>query len=296
MKTFLLSLPFLFGATCLLAQDPRLETIETLPEFVQTSDGEIGVYTNWEANENGMIEVYTVNRSENSAKLQHNNGTLYLKMEANNEEENWERCEIYISPTCGTGLGEFTLKPNQWLMQPHWVQSSQPEAPDTPAIENEIQEIKDFMARARLTKPAYDEKMATIAALETRLEVLKSEKWEKRTVRLRIYDESSKAFSNEGTSFVRVNEIEKCKGDAFAIKFASTERLRAILGDPDSFNATETPYGIPLDVKHAAILALAAETHSVEDTTEILTAFTNTETETQYLSLARSVLETKTEK
>lgn len=292
LKTLFFSLILVLASSQLsFAQmEPEMKPVGELPDTVKTTDGEVGLFVDWETDKNSAAKVYIVNRSEEPVTLRHAYGSAYLKMEADNGKGVWERAEFHISETCGTGLGEFTLQPGHWMTQTHRIQTELPAKQNTEAIENEIKEIRDFMARARLTQEAYNERMNKIAALEKQLADADQTNFEMRTVRLRIYDAGSRAISNSGQAVVNLSFIEKAKHDVFAITFADIERLRAIILGTEEIEVRKPEFGLPFVPREIAIYSLGQSTHSIEDVTDILQSVIENESET-LVEIAKEKLE-----
>ncbi len=270
--------------------EPEMKPVSELPDSFNTQDGEVGLHVDWESDKNGEVKVFIVNRSAEPVTLRHAYGSAYLKLEAENTTGDWVRAEFHISETCGTGLGEFTLQPGHWITQTHGIQTSLPEGQKTDAIEQEIKEIREFMARARLTQEAYNERMAHIAALEKKLEESDGRNFEERTVRLRIYDGGSRAISNSGTAVVNLANIEKAKHDIFAITFADIERLRAIISGTEEIEVKQPEFGLPFLPKPTAIYALGQSNHSIEDVTDILQSVIKNESDASLVEIAKERL------
>lgn len=290
------SLSILLLAMALVSQlsaqtEPELKPLSELPGSVKTTDGKVGMFVDWTPDENGQVKVYVVNRSDEAVTLRHAYGSVYAKIEAQNEEGNWERAEWQGIETCGTGLGAFDLKPGHWMTQTHRINVAKASDVDKDAIRKEIEEIKDFMQRARLTKAAYDERMNRIAELEKQLEEADGNGLVTRKVRLRIYDQNSRAFSNVGEAAIDPSNIEMAKNDIFAIQFASIERLRAIILGDEEVEIAGPGRGLMISPVTTAIYALGQKDHSIEDVTDILKTFIEKETDESLIELAKEQLE-----
>lgn len=293
MKTACLAILMAFASVSLLSAQIEVEMkpISELPDNVKTADSELGMYVDWTPDENGQVKVFVVNRSDEAVTLRHAYGSVYAKIEAQNDEGDWERAESQAIETCGTGLGQFALKPGHWITQTHRINVVKAADVDEDAIRNEIEEIRDLLRRARLTKEAYDERMNRIAELEKQLAGGTGGGLETRKVRLRIYDANSRAFSNTGEAAIDPNQIELAKKDIFAIQFASTERLRAIILGTEEVEIVGPGRGFALSPVNTAIYALGNSTHSVEDVTDILQAFIEKEADENLVNMAKQKLE-----
>lgn len=290
----------------------KLKPISELPAKVKTKAGEIGLFVDWKNQAESKVDVYIVNRSAKAVTLGHAYGNCYLKMEVQNEKMNWDRIELYQDEMCGTGLGQFSFKPGHWIKQSHSVQSTTAAALAKPAVapaknpvetvaelQAAIKKIKDFMARARLTKDAYDDYIAKIKGLESDLAtaqkaaamaqakeaaigpganpdtVKPNPKSENRLVRLRLYDFNCRSASNEATMlFSNFAMIESCKRDSAAIRFADIGHLRGIIFDKVRF--APLPTSLPgLSPKVTAVQSLERSWHPVEEVQATLNEIIN---------------------
>jgi hypothetical protein len=272
------------------AQDgPQMASVASLPTHVKTPPKQVGLYVDWSHAIDAQATVFVVNRSDKPVLLQHAYGNCYLKLEALAKNGNWERTQSYFFEQCGTGLGQFTLKPGHWFKQLHGFAT--PPTPARPAkqgqgnaveIENlkqQIAEIKQFMTRARLTKEGYNSRIQEIKTLESKVSNLETEAQVKKTgddstsplnaiverqVRIRIYDNNCRSYSNIGKASVSLPMIEQCKQDPMAILFADIHFLRGVIFDRIDFrllpNGPVTP-----NPKHLAIQSLAQSWHGSEE-------------------------------
>jgi len=318
------SLVLMFGLFLNAQEGPQLRPLDRLPAKVKTKENEVGVFADWKNVVDSKVTVYVVNRSSKSVKLQHAYGSCYLKMEAQNQGNKWERVEPQTQEMCGTGLGEFELKTGHWFSQTHPVVLPPKKGVDNPdsnmqkqkdleskiaEMQKSVADIKEFMTRARLTQEGYNERIAKIKSIEdaidaaevelkhqiaidqkTRVAVEQVTDQQKytRTVRLRIYDTHCRSFSNEGKAVIDPGMAKGAKQDAFAIRFADFETLRGIINGKIEFKPLdEGP--MTIKPKQAAVSALVAPWHPAKERMAILQELVTGED--QYLGLiAKSVL------
>lgn len=288
------------------ADEPKMNPISELPKSAKTKDGEIGVFVDWKNVANSQVQVFIVNRRDKPVTLQHAYGRCYLKLEVQNQKKTWDRVEVHIDEMCGTGLGEFVLKPGTWLQQSHSVsflrnpnakQATKNASVDTKKViaelEASIAKMREFMTRARFTKEGLDKYNAQIKELEDQLVAAKglqrkhdalaaqlpvkentvqlAGKPENRMVRLRMYDFACRSASNTAPMlFDNFDAIKKCQGDAHAIRYADIGKLRAIIFDKVKFEPQQMG-GLPMqNPKLMAVSALARSWHPVEEVTSTL--------------------------
>lgn len=254
---FTLSMVMLFSSISVAQTSPTQSQIDKLPATVESIKGKLSLFTDWKANQDGALTVYIVNQSGEAVPLDYCYESFDFKLEAKNDQGGWERTAVHIDATCGTGCGTMKLNTAHFVSGQFMPPANQAKS-QVEMCQKEITEIKDFMKRARMTKDAYDERMARIATLEKQIAQnrIEGDDWVKREVRLRMHDVSARAVSNSSHQMVNAASIENAKRDVLAIRLASVERLEAILSGKEKFVAFKSEFGLPFNPNVTAIQTL----------------------------------------
>ncbi|MFK7770099.1 MAG: hypothetical protein AB8B55_23015 [Mariniblastus sp.] len=251
-----------------IGQQPEQRANSDLADDVAINAGTFELFTDWKIDKHGRVKVFVINSSNKPVKLDYGYGNPKLFLEAKNENSVWDRATVHYDETCGTGLGVYELQPGNFSVGQFSL------APDNDAergrIQIKIKKIRDLMARARMTKEAFDAKLTEVHQLEKQL-VENSKNWAKREIRIRTFgpDENSIGVSNSSNRQVDLRAIENSKRDSMAIRTASLERLEAIITGTEVVKLLESG-GIAMNPIHLAIYSVGRAGHSIEHATAIL--------------------------
>lgn len=289
---FTLSIAMLFSSVSVAQTGPTQSPIDKLPTTAKSIKGKLSLFTDWKANDQGALIVYIVNRSGKAEPIEYCYESFDLKLEAKNDQGVWERAAVHIDVTCGTGCGTIKLNPAHFVRGEFMLPANQAKS-QVEMCQKEITEIKEFMQRARMTKAAYDERMARIEMLEKQVAKnrIEGDDWGKREVRLRMYDVPSLVVSNTSHQMVNTASIENAKRDVMAVRVASVERLEAILSGKEKFVAFKSDFGLPFDPKATAIQTLKRADIPQATAKRILQQVVTTNEDEKLVGLAKQMLE-----
>src|SRR4051812_27563455 len=93
------------------------EPNEALPKQVKVEPGKVTLFADYAGKwPIGTIPVYLINGSTNDVDLLAQDGDVYLKLEVEDAEGQWERAQPHVSSFCGNSYYERKIRPGHFIL------------------------------------------------------------------------------------------------------------------------------------------------------------------------------------
>ncbi|HYG78446.1 MAG TPA: hypothetical protein VEK08_25825 [Planctomycetota bacterium] len=89
--------------------------VSALPRQVTAGDGTVSLFADYAHAKDDQITLYLVNKTKSAMSFPAQDGDLYIKLERQLPDRDWERAQTHAYSWCGNSYHSVDLKPNEFI-------------------------------------------------------------------------------------------------------------------------------------------------------------------------------------